>query len=306
LLGARRFFPAETEPRPALSTYLHDPVEPGKIPFGWSCCFAHLAQLCPEAIDYAVVTQSPNDSFIEWGGGYYFPDLFGIERADRWELLARHARRTSSMMQKNNTRIIGFNVARIDSPDARKACEVFARQTDGLLAILVFQYDGYESGAGKLFWVKDRNGLELPVVSARYSIWSQANRPRVGTPAKVAREIRQSVENARATEPFPSPPRTRRGLGEEPIPFELPRYDWVIAHAWSWFKLVRGSDENAEDMPQENAAAQGGVRGYTPVTWSAARLPSNIRTVSPEELIWRIRMKHDPEQTKALIAAWPR
>jgi hypothetical protein len=260
--------------------------ERGKIPFGWSCCFAQLAQLCPGAIDYAVSTQSSNDSFIEWGGGYYFPDLFGIDRADRWELLAHHARRTWALMQKNNTRIIGFNVAKLDSPDALKAYEVFARQTDGLLAILVFQYDGYEAGAGKAFWVKDRNGVEVPVVCARYSIWSHANRARAGTPAKVAREIRQTVEST--------------------VPGDLPRYDWVIAHAWSWFKAAPGSDENAEDMPQENAAAQGGVRGYTPVTWCAAQLPSNIRAIRPEELIWRMRMRHNAEETRRLIAAWPR
>jgi hypothetical protein len=33
--GARRFFPSETEPRPALSSYVHGPIEPAKIPFGW-------------------------------------------------------------------------------------------------------------------------------------------------------------------------------------------------------------------------------------------------------------------------------
>jgi hypothetical protein len=235
-------------------------------------------------------------------------------------------------MQRNNTRLIGFNVARVDSPDARKAYETFARQTDGLLAILVFQYDGYEAGAGKIFWTKDRHGLDVPVVSARYSIWSQANRPRVGTPAKIAREIQQTVESSlspirgetRATV-LPLPKREgwgeREGAvhqfelaqqlsvhqerrGEKSIPSEFPRYDWVIAHVWSWFKHAPGSDDHAEDMPQENAPAQGGVRGYTPVTWSAARLPSNIRTVSPDELIWRIRMQHNPEQTKKLILAY--
>jgi hypothetical protein len=260
--------------------------ERGKIPFGWSCCFAQLAQLCPGAIDYAVSTQLPNDSFIEWGGGYYFPDLFGADRAERWELLAQHARRTWALMQKNNTRVIGFNVAKLDSPDARKSYEVFGRQTDGLLAILVFQYDAYEAGAGKLFWVKDRNGMEVPVVSARYSIWSHVNRPRAGTPARIAREIRQTIESA--------------------PPGELPRYDWVIAHVWSWFKHAPGSDESAEEMPQDDAAANGGVRGYTPVTWCAERLPSNIRTVLPEELIWRIRMKHNAEETKKLMEQWPR
>jgi hypothetical protein len=72
-------------------------------------------------------------------------------------------------MKKNNTAVIGFNVVQFDSPDARKAYEVFVRQTDGLLAILVWQYDCYEAGAGKTFWVRDPNGVELPVLSARYS-----------------------------------------------------------------------------------------------------------------------------------------
>ena len=42
------------------------------------------------------------------------------------------------MMQKNGTRIIGFNFSHYDTPDALKAYQVFARETDGLLAILVF------------------------------------------------------------------------------------------------------------------------------------------------------------------------
>jgi len=257
----------------------------GKIPFGWSCCFAHLVQLCPEAIEFAQSTRSPNDSFVEWGGGYYYPDHFGLNRSNRWELLAQHARRTWAMMKQTNTRIVGFNFTRHDSPDALKAYEVFAGQTEGLLAILVFQYDRYEAGAGKIFWVKDRNGIEVPVITARYSIWNHENgRERSGTPAKVAREIRQTVEN------------TPSG--------DLPRYDWVIAHAWSWFKKSSSDDENAEDMPQENAAAQGGERGYAPVMWCAQRLPADIRIVGPEELIWRIRMQHNPQQTRKLIQDW--
>jgi len=256
--------------------------ERGKIPCGWSCCFAQLAQLCPEAIKYALETRSPNDWLIEWGGGYYYPDRFGLNRADRWDLLAKQAGRTWGLMKKTSTRVIGFNFTQIDSPDARKACEVFARQTDGLLAILAFQYSAYEAGAGKTFWVHDRNGIEVPVISARYSIWEHANnRERAGTPAKVAREIRQTVEN---TEPG-----------------QLPRYDWVIDHVWSYFKHAPGTDEDAENMPQENAAAHGGIRGYTPVTWCAERLPASVRTVGPEELIWRIRMQHNPSQTREVV-----
>lgn len=253
-------------------------AERGKIPFGWSCCFTQLAQLCPQAINYALETQSSNDCLIEWGGGYYYPDLFGRSRTNRWELLARQARRTWELMKKTDTRIIGFNCAKVDSEEARRAYEAFASQTGGLLAILVFQYSPYEGGAGKTFWVKDRNGLEVPVISARYTIWNHSNdRERAGTPAKVAREIRDTVKTT-------------------------PRCDWVIVHAWSYFQRRPGSDEDAENMPQENASAAGGVRGYSPVVWCAERLPASIRTVSPEELIWRIRMQHDPAQTKKLIS----
>ncbi len=259
----------------------------GKIPFGWSCCFAHLSQLNPEAINYAISTRTPNDYFLEWGGGYYYPDLFAIERPNRWELLAKHAQRTWSIMKKNNTRIIGFNVSKIDSPDVLKAYETFANQTDGLLAILVWQYDHYEAGGGKVFWVKDQSGIEVPVISVRYLIWENKNsRARCGTPAKIAREIRQTIENTPAN--------------------ELPRYDWVNIHAWSWFKNSPGNDENGENMSQRNAAQNGGTRGCSPVIWCANRLPSSIRTVSPEELIWRIRMKHNAKQTQKLIQDWSR
>ena len=252
----------------------------GKIPFGWSCCFDQLAQLCPEAIEYAVETRTTNDSIIEWGGGYYYPDRFGTQRTNRWELLARHARRTWNLMRQTNERMIGFNFSQLDSVEAHRACEVFASQTDGLLAIFAFQYSPYEAGAGRVFWVRDRNSVEVPVITARYSIWEHANpRERAGTPAKVTREIRQT------TDASPSP-----------------RYDWAIAHAWSYFRNAPGNDENAEDIPQENAEAKGGVRGYSPVLWCAERLPASIRVVNPEELAWRIRMAHNPAQTRSLIS----
>lgn len=257
----------------------------GKIPFGWSCCFAHLAQLCPQAVDYAAETQTPNDGFVEWGGGYFYPDHFGSGRADRWELLAEQARRTSALMKTNNTHIIGFNVTKLDSADARKAYEVFAGQCDDLQGILVFQYDPYEAGAGKVFWVKDKSGTEIPVISARYSIWEHANnRDRAGTPAKIAREIRQTAEKTPAG--------------------ESPHHDWAIVHVWSWFKDAPGTDENAENMPQQRAASAGGKRGYLPAVWCAQRLPASIRCVGPAEMIWRLRMEHDGERTRKLVEDW--
>lgn len=254
----------------------------GKIPYGWSSCFAHLAQLVPQAIEYAAATKSTNDSLIEWGGGYYYPDRFALSRTNRWDLLSLHARRTWAQMKRTDTRVIGFNFARWDSPDARRACEVFARETDGLLGILAFQYSPYEAGAGRIFWVQDGQGIDVPVVSARYSIWEHANREHSGTPAKIARTIRETQANSGSTA----------------------RYDWVINHVWSYFKKAAGTGEAAEEIRQENAEAKGGQRGYTSALWCAERLPENIRVINPEEMLWRIRKQHNPMQTEKFIQSF--
>lgn len=230
----------------------------GSMPFGWSVCFTQLAQLCPPAIDYAFATRTKNDSFIEWGGGYYYPDLFGASRSNRWELVAQQAKRTWTLMKRTNTRVIGFNVAKHDSPETKKAMETFAAQTDGLLGVLIFQYAPYEAGAGKRFVVKDASGSNVPVVTARYSIWENSNqRPRAGTPAKIAREIHDS------------------GKG---------RTDWAMLHVWSYFKKSPGRDENAENIPQARGH-ETGERGYSPAAWCAERLPTDIKVVSVEEML---------------------
>jgi GxGYxYP putative glycoside hydrolase C-terminal domain/GxGYxY sequence motif in domain of unknown function N-terminal len=258
-----------------------DPAR-GRMPFGWSSCFAHLSQLCPPAVDYAAATQTPRDGFLEWGGGYYYPDLFARERPDRWAVLARQAKRTWDLMQVNHIRVVAFNMSKTHSPDALKAYQVFAGETDGLLAILAFQYAPYEGGAGETFWVKDRKGVDVPVVTARYSIWGHTNqRPRSGTPAKVAREIRETVARAPADDPM--------------------RFDWVIVHAWSHFRKAPGLDENAENVPESRPQEAGTARGYTPATWCAERLPESVRVVHPEELLWRIRDKHNRAQTRKQI-----
>jgi hypothetical protein len=95
----------------------------------------------------------------------------------------------------------------------------------------------------------------------------------------------------------------------------LPRYDWAITHVWSYFRKAPGSDEDAEDLPKlpkadkagkKELPKQGGIRGYTPVVWCAERLPENIRVVPPEELVWRIRMQHNPAETQKSIEQFGR
>jgi hypothetical protein len=164
-----------------------------------------------------------------------------------------------------------------------EAYKIIASEMDGLLGVFAFQYAPYEAGAGKVFWVNDGKNRAVPILTDRYGIWANTNnqKPMVGTPAKVARDIIDSVKQTPVNAP--------------------PRLDWVIGHCWSYFKNVPGGDENAQDLNQSDAPAHGGIRGYSPALWSAERLPKDIRVVSPEELLWRIRMQHDPKQTSSII-----
>ena len=252
----------------------------GRMPFGWSCPFSNLLQVAPQPMNEAVATRTPNDWFLEWGGGYFYPDLFATERPDRWDLLGKEMDRIWAAMKDSNTQIVAFNLLKADSPDALKAYATLAARTDGLLAIFVFQYDPYEGGHGQVFWVKDGRGVDVPVVTCHWSIWGDITTPRLaGTPARVARMITEADAQASS-----------------------PQYDWVICHAWSVFRKAPGSDEQAEEVPTDDPNPAGkGVRGYTPAWWSAQRLPSSIHVMSPPELAWRLRMQHDPAATSTLL-----
>lgn len=266
----------------------------GEIPFGWTAPLTHLEQLVPQALDYAAETATANDQLVEWHSGYFYPDLFATGRPDRWRLLAEQTRRSWALMRRAGVAIIGYNLRYLDKPDARQALEVIAAQTDGLLAILAFQYSPYNAGAGEVWWVRDKRGLEVPVITLRYQIWWNLNqRANTGTPMKIAREIAESAAQADAA--------------------GRPRHDWALVHAWSYFKPAgEATDENAENLPVKrdlpagsSYESLGGVRGYDPVRWAAARLPASVHQVSVAEMAWRVRMQHDPAATRKLLDAQP-
>ena len=84
------------------------------------------------------------------------------------------------------------------------------------------------------------------------------------------------------------------------------RYNPVVAvPRCVQFRPAPGADEVAEDLPQDNAAAQSGVRGYSPVIWFGEHLQPGIHVIRPEEMVWRIRVRHDPAQTKRLARSVP-
>jgi hypothetical protein len=251
----------------------------GRFPFGWTTCVAEMMSICPEVVEYLVHTQKAGASVVEYGAGYHFPDIFGALRPEP-DLLARHARRVSETMGKSGIRIFGFICINVDSPEARAAYEIYAREIDGLAGMLAVQFTPYEGGEGRIYWVKNRAGVDIPVVTARYSLWANLDFPGSGTPARIARLINEDAQKAIAA-------------GET-------TGSWTIVHSWSSFGKIRGNDEKGENVTK--GAKVTGV-GVAPTKWCLDRLSPGVHVVGIEELVWRLRMQHDPQTTQQLAGA---
>ncbi len=251
--------------------YWSDPRR-GTRPIGWTCCYVDLAQLCPYTLDYLFRTATPQDDFVLYGGGYYYPDLFG-SRGGGASLMRTHARRIGQYMRLGGIRSLAFNAAQWDSDAAMRAYTACAEEIPGLLGVFTVQYAPYTAGGGAVRWVKGRSGEELPVVSARYSIWSGVRGERDNSPCGIARNLNGL-------------PRLDSSPSDD-------AFSWVVVHAWSWFRP--GQDD--EEMDQRAGGQPGSARGYTSVCSCVDALGPEVRVVTPTEFLLRMRLMLRPEQT---------
>lgn len=240
------------------------------FPMGWTSVLGSLSMVSSETYDYMVKTQPLNTSVVEYGGGYQYPDYFASGRANREELQRKFARLVNSHMKRTGVKVFGFICRNVFSEESRKAFQIYAEEMDGIVGMIAVQYNPYNGGKGEIIWVKNRKGVEIPVVTSSYSIWAKLKTTGQKNPQIVADSI-----NAKASQAI--------NLG-------IPTYGWTMTHAWSYFnKAVDGSISDSQ--------AGSGVRGYDPTLWCVERLNSNVKVVSVEEMIWRIRHQYNPSET---------
>lgn len=250
----------------------------GEFPFSWTAPIMPLAQTAPGAADYLAATRSANNSLVEFGGGYIFPDFFGTKREEN-DLLAQYAARLGAWLAATNTQVLCLLLMDVDSPAAKRAYETFARQIPSLVGMIAMQYAPYEGGRGKVLWANDGRGGEVPVMTCRYAIWEHANRPNAGTPSQIAAQINRELPAADSAED---------------------RLAWTVVHAWSWFRDA--DDPTNEEVPQREAPRLGAQRGLAVADWCQQKLSKNVQAVTIEELLWRLRMAHDPAATQQRIS----
>ena len=202
-----------------------------------------------------------NSSVIEYGGGYQYPDEFAKNRPNREELLIEFAQRMNWHFKKLNIKIFGFICKDVFSKEARRAYEIYACEIEGLTGMVAIQYSPYNMG-GDIIWVKNKENIEIPVVTAKFSIWSGLfDNPMCGGPVYVAALINRDAAKA-----------SKQKDKENPL-------SWTIIHAWSDFSKTAHSN----NLP---------IKGYNASKTSDQLLSPQVKNISLNELLWRIRERH--------------
>lgn len=242
------------------------------VGLSWTLCATNLSIVSPFTWNSFADIQRKNFSYIEYGGGYQYPDIFAANRPNRSELLREFARRVNYHLKKLNIKIFGFICRDVASNEAQEAFQIYAEEMEDITGMLAVQYFPYELD-GSIYWKKNKKGIDIPVVTARYSVWNEVNeaRPRAGTPEFVASLINRDAMNAKSNHDK--------------------AFSWTIVHAWSDFSLTSKISEKP-------------AIGFNPVKACEKLLIDDVKTVSANELLWRIRMKYRSAQTKSLIKGY--
>jgi len=240
-----------------------------KVAFGIAT--TTMPQMAPAAYKYILEHQPENSTLVEvQGGGVFYSDTYGMNR-NRTKDLGERAGMTAAYMRQHRIKVLGLMAKESVGSDASKeAYQAFISANDQLEGIVALQYTPYAGGKGDIYWFRNKNGYDIPVITIKYSLWNEpANREREGTPKYIAGCLDKDQNN--------------------------PDFNLICIHAWSSFSYQgKDCDELAE-------TGNGNTMGSGIATLLRNHLDDSYEVVSLQELIWQVRMKFRPEQTKKYL-----
>lgn len=207
---------------------------------------------------------------VEFGGGYYYPDLFARERQDRAGLIRRLALIVGDAMRNCGLGVVAFICKDIRCNASHEFYRIFAEVNPWLTGMLALQYYPYNAGGGETIWVDNGHGVMIPVSTPAGQIWAGLEIKGSGTPEQVASHVNTISRKS----------------------------SWTVVHAWSRFAI--SPDGGIVSASQKDAR---NPRGVEPVYWGTTFLDKTIGLRSIEEILWRKRMEKFPEQTRRMLNA---
>lgn len=242
-----------------------------EMKMGFGVPVGNLAMISPNQFANVLNRQKESYSLIEaLGGGYLYADNYAVD-GSRAEQMKKMAEMVGASMKQHRVKILGLIAHNVSSDAAMAGYRAYVEANDQLEGIVAIQYSPYAGGGGKLYWFKNKQGYDIPVITVKYSLWNHGsiNHEREGTPAFVASKLKAEAKESSLS--------------------------LLAVHAWSNFKDVG----KTSDLLVENTG--GNKKGASAAKLCMNHLDSNFKVVSVQELIWRTRMTYRPEQTKKYL-----
>lgn len=230
-----------------------------------------MPQMAPASYSYILEHQPENSTLVEvQGGGVFYSDTYGRTR-DRKKCLKEKAELTAVWMRQHRIKVLGLMAKEsVGSIESKEAYQAFIDANDQLEGIVALQYTPYAGGKGDIYWFVNPQGCPIPVITIEYSLWNEPhNREREGTPKHIANCLNKDQNNS--------------------------DFNLICIHAWSHFS------DQGKDCDELAETKNGDIMGSGIATLLRNHLDDSYEIVSLQELIWQVRMRFYPEQTKKYL-----
>lgn len=175
------------------ATSFYDVPEAIEVKMSYGLPVSTLSMMAPAQLHNLMNLRRDECSVLEMlGGGYYYIDTYS-QNNNRNDNLKIAAERLAVSMRRYHVGLLGVMAMDVKSAASREAYQAFVDANDRLEGIIALQYSPYAGGGGEVFWVTNKNGYDIPVITVRYSLWDRIHE-REGSPDFIALKLEAEAQ----------------------------------------------------------------------------------------------------------------
>lgn len=175
------------------ATSFYDVPEAIEVKMSYGLPVSTLSMMAPAQLHNLMNLRRDECSVLEMlGGGYYYIDTYS-QNNNRNDNLKIAAERLAVSMRRYHVGLLGVMAMDVKSVASKEAYQAFVDANDRLEGIIALQYSPYAGGGGEVFWVTNKNGYDIPVITVRYSLWDRIHE-REGSPDFIASKLKAEAQ----------------------------------------------------------------------------------------------------------------
>ena len=176
-----------------VATSFYDVPEAIEVKMSYGLPVSTLSMMAPAQLHNLMNLRRDECSVLEMlGGGYYYIDTYS-QNNNRNDNLKVAAERLAVSMRRYHVGLLGVMAMDVKSVASKEAYQAFVDANDRLEGIIALQYSPYAGGGGEVFWVTNKNGYDIPVITVRYSLWDRIHE-REGSPDFIASKLKAEAQ----------------------------------------------------------------------------------------------------------------